>query len=122
FAAGLPSLDADWSPPRRFLELLGALRGEPVPPTTVVFRLAGSPMFPALQQLYDVRYLARLTAGELVLDGLPPTPGPAWFPARAVLAVVGARGIDRRPRAARRRARLSRAGRARAIVGPWVRS
>jgi hypothetical protein len=79
FAAGLPSLDGAWHPTRRFLALLGALRGKPIDPTTMVFKLTRTAMFPALQQLYNVRYVARLGAGG-GLTPQPPTPGPAWFP------------------------------------------
>ncbi|MBA3395184.1 MAG: hypothetical protein H0T89_21225 [Deltaproteobacteria bacterium] len=86
FAAGLPSLDGVWYPPRRFLDLLGALRGRPVPPTMCVFSMTRSAAFPALQQLYNVRYAVTLGRRGGAIQELPETPGPAWFPAR--LAIV----------------------------------
>ena len=82
FAAGLPSLDGVWYPPKRFLVLLGALTGAPVAPTTCVFSLTRSQAFPVLQQLYNVRYLVSVAEGAI--QALPPTPGPAWFPDRVV--------------------------------------
>lgn len=82
FAAQLSSLDGDFNPPRRFLELLGALRGKRVPPTTVVFRLTRSSMFPFLQQLYNVRAVVRVGSTNGTIEELPDTPGPAWFPQR----------------------------------------
>jgi hypothetical protein len=85
FAAGLASLDGDMIPPRRFFALLAALGGRPVPPTTVVWKLTRSRAFPVLQQLYNVRYVVALPSpagtGGSMTDA-PPTPGPAWFPAR----------------------------------------
>ena len=80
YAAGLPSLDGVWYPPKRFLELLGALTGAPVPSTAVVFSLTRSRAFPVLQQLYNVRYIVSVAQGSIRAQ--PPTPGPAWFPTR----------------------------------------
>jgi hypothetical protein len=81
-AARLPSLDGVWYPPRRFLALLAALAGEPVPTTAVVFNLTRSRAFPVLQQLYNVRYLVSVEEGSIRAQ--PTTPGPAWFPTRVV--------------------------------------
>jgi hypothetical protein len=83
FAAGLPSLDGAWYPTHRFLELLAALLGKPVDPTTGVFRLTRTPAFPALQQLYNVRYVVTL-GREAAIEELPPTAGPVWFPRHVV--------------------------------------
>lgn len=80
WAAGLPSLDGVWYPPRRFLDLLAALTGTVIPSTTCVFRLTRSPAFPALQQLYNVRYV--VSVGDGAIRAQPATPGAAWFPAR----------------------------------------
>jgi hypothetical protein len=82
FAAELASLDGDYNPPRRFLELLSALEGKPVPATTVVFVLARSSAFPYLQQLYNVRVAVSMREGRGTIEPLPDTPGPAWFPAQ----------------------------------------
>ncbi len=78
FAARLPSLDGVWYPPRRFLVLLGALSGTPLPSTTCVFDVSHSQWFPALQQLYNVRYIVSPKRGSI--DPLPEPPGAAWFP------------------------------------------
>ena len=80
WAAGLSTLDGVWYPPRRFLDLLGALRGRPAPPTMCVFSLTSSRAFPALQQLYNVKYVVGMKTGEI--QPLPATPGRAWFPTR----------------------------------------
>ena len=82
WAAELPSLDGVWYPPRRFLDLLSALNGKPVPSTTCVFNLTRSRAFPVLQQLYNVRYIVSVADGSILPQ--PATPGPAWFPARVV--------------------------------------
>lgn len=82
WAAELPTLDGVWYPPRRFLELLGALDGRPLPPTTCVFQALGSPSFPILQQLYNVKYIVAFQGGRGGLTLLPATPGGAWFPTR----------------------------------------
>jgi hypothetical protein len=79
FAAGVSSLDGAWFPPRRFLHLLSVTSGEEVPPTTGVFTLTRAREFPVLQQMYNVRYV--LSIKRQTIDELPPTPGPAWFPA-----------------------------------------
>lgn len=80
FAAGLPTLDGVWYPPRRFLELLGTLNGAPLPPTACVFALTRSRAYPVLQQLYNVRYVVSLRDGAL--HPQPDSPGAAWFPRR----------------------------------------
>jgi len=80
WAAGLPSLDGVWYPPRRFLDLLAALTGKPVPSTTCVFSLTRNRAFPVLQQLYNVRYVVSVSDGSILAQ--PATPGAAWFPAR----------------------------------------
>lgn len=82
WAANLPTLDGVWYPPRRFLELLGALDGRPLPPTTCVFTLTQSPSFPIFQQLYNVKYIVAFQRGRAGLSPLPATPGGAWFPTR----------------------------------------
>jgi hypothetical protein len=82
FAAGLSSLDGAWYPTRRFLELLGALAGKPVDPTTYVFQLGRTRSFPVLQQLYNVRY--GLVGDRLI--PLPEPPGPAWFVGAVAIA------------------------------------
>jgi hypothetical protein len=82
FAARLPSLDGVWYPPRRFLALLSAIQGKPLPPTTAVFALGKSRAFRLLQQLYNVTYaVVGLGTGQPSLQRLPETPGAAWFPA-----------------------------------------
>jgi hypothetical protein len=90
FAAGLPSLDGIWYPPKRFLDLLAALSGKPVPPTTCVFELAREPTFAVLQQLYNVRDAIVMQGGSAALEPLPPTLGGAWFPARIATIDDGA--------------------------------
>ena len=85
WAANLPALDGVWYPPRRFLDLLGALNGRPLPPTTCVFQLTEDPSFPILQQLYNVKYIVAFQRGRGGLTPLPPTPGAAWFPTRVAL-------------------------------------
>jgi hypothetical protein len=88
FAAALPSLDGVWYPPKRFLELLAALTGKPVAPTTCVFSLTRSRAFPVLQQLYNVKHVVSVADGSLREQ--PPTPGAAWFPRRVVMIDRGA--------------------------------
>jgi hypothetical protein len=123
FAAGLPSLDGVWYPPKRFLELLAALTGAPVPATTCVFSLTRSAAFPVLQQLYNVRYLVSVAEGSI--QALAPTPGPAWFPGRVVTIEHPAdmadalRGVDLRATLAATGWMLrAEAGRAPAFSGP----
>jgi len=82
WASHLSSLDGVWYPPRRFLDLLGALGGAKLSPSTCVFQLAGSPMFPVLQRLYNVRYFVKREGTSWTMQRLPPTAGPAWFPSR----------------------------------------
>lgn len=82
FAAGLSSLDGAWYPTRRFLALLSALTGKPIDSTVGIFQLTSSRAFPVLQQLYNVRYTLAFSDARLVLQALPETPGPAWFPSR----------------------------------------
>ncbi len=83
FAAGLPSLDGMWYPPRRFLELLSAIQGKPLPATVAVFKLGRTRPFRILQQLYNVRFaIVGLGTEASAVQSLPPTPGPAWFPSR----------------------------------------
>lgn len=100
FAAGLPSLDGVWYPPKRFLELLAALTGAPVPATTCVFNLTRSRAFPVLQQLYNVRYIVSVAEGSIRAQ--PATPGPAWFPDRVATIeqpaelAAALRGVDLR--------------------------
>jgi len=84
FAAGLPSLDGAWYPTRRFLELLGALTGKPLEPTTGVFQLTRSRSFPILQQLYNVKYQLDVKTGSIAR--YPEPPGPAWFVARIAIS------------------------------------
>ena len=88
WAAGLPSIDGVWYPPRRFLDLLGALSGAPLPPTTCVFQLTDDPHFPVLQQLYNVHYVVTL-APRKGLGRPPAPPGPAWFPRQVEIAEPG---------------------------------
>jgi hypothetical protein len=76
FAAGLPSLDGVWFPPRRFIELLGGLWDAPLPPTAAEFDLRSRKGFDILTQLYNVRYIAT-PSGDLT--PLAMTNGAAWF-------------------------------------------
>jgi hypothetical protein len=82
FAAGLPSIDGVWYPPKRFLVLLSQLDGRELPPTTSVFRNGGGrASFPVLQQLYNIRaLLLGVGTDHARVQVLPPTPGAAWFP------------------------------------------
>jgi hypothetical protein len=82
FAAELSTLDGDMVPPKRFLELLAAVTGRPVPPTTCVFDLTRSSGFPVLQQLYNVTHVVSVASGTGSIQALPETAGPAWFPSR----------------------------------------
>src|SRR5262249_19698042 len=109
FAAQLSSLDGNFNPPRRFLELIGALRGKPMPPVVVVIRALGSSAFPVLQQLYNVHAVVESRPGSSQREAsccdhegsgssrreasccdhegssieiLADTPGAAWFPAQ----------------------------------------
>jgi hypothetical protein len=89
WAARLSSLDGVWYPPRRFIELLGALDGRELSPTTCVFELTRSrPTFELLQQLYNVRAVVGRDAQGWKIQELPETPGPAWFP--TTLSTLGA--------------------------------
>jgi hypothetical protein len=100
WAAELSSIDGLWYPPRRFLELLGAFNGTTVDPTTCVFHFAHTRVFTLLQQLYNVRY--EVSVARRSIRALPPTPGPAWFPARVVAVdrademIAALRGADLR--------------------------
>jgi len=86
FAARLPSIDGFWFPPKRYLSLLSAIAGKPLPATTSVFWYSRQRSFPLLQQLYNVRYLVRGLAGAApTIEELPATPGPAWFPSELVV-------------------------------------
>jgi arylsulfatase A-like enzyme len=85
-AARMPSIDGVWYPPPRFLALLSALDGKPLPPTTAVFWYSRTRHFPLLQQLYNVRYIVRGLAGAApTIEELPATPGAAWFPSELVV-------------------------------------
>ena len=92
WAADLGSLDGVWYPPRRFLALLSALKGRPVPVTTCVFQLARDPTFRVLQQLYNVQLGVAFTPQGLALESLPTTNGAAWFPARVTTGDAAAFG------------------------------
>ncbi|MDB4963025.1 MAG: hypothetical protein JWP01_3024 [Myxococcales bacterium] len=95
FAARLPSLDGIWYPSRRFLDLLSAIQGEPLPATTAVFAFGKSPTFRILQQLYNVRLrFTGLGTDHPSLDPLPRTPGAAWFPARIEVIDRPAQMVD----------------------------
>jgi hypothetical protein len=81
FAARLPSIDGVWYPPRRFLDLLAAARGRPVPPMMSIYNLSGGPQFGLLQQLYNVRVaITGLGTEHAAIESLPEPPGAAWFP------------------------------------------
>jgi hypothetical protein len=80
WAAELSSLDGVWYPPRRFLDLLSAVGGKPLPSTTCVFYFGHGREFALFQQLYNVRY--EVSVARRSISPLPPTPGAAWFPAR----------------------------------------
>jgi arylsulfatase A-like enzyme len=109
-AARLPSIDGIWYPPPRFLWLLSTLTGRPLPATTAVFRLSRSPQFPILQQLYNVRASVRgLASGTPEFHALPPTPGPAWFPATISTAAHPGVMLDELRTAHDLRATLTRA-------------
>ncbi len=85
FAARVPSVDGIWYPPRRFLDLLSAYDGKPLPITTAVFRLSRNRAFPLIATLYNVRLAVRgLGSAEPKLEVLPAPAGPAWFPERVV--------------------------------------
>jgi hypothetical protein len=86
WAAGLSSLDGDFNPTRRFLQLLSALGGKPVPATTVVFALTRDSTFPILQQLYNVHYLVSVAGDQGSIQELAATPGAAWFPEHVEVA------------------------------------
>lgn len=90
FAADLGSLDGVWYPPKRFLALLSALSGRPVPATACVFDLFEHAGFPILQQLYNVRYLIDMS--DHVLRALPAPAGAAWFP-REIAVIDEPRGM-----------------------------
>jgi hypothetical protein len=79
WAARLPSLDGVWYPPRRFLDLLSALDGKPLPSTTCAFQLGTSSRFDVLQQLYNVRYVIVPKADHSSLVRAPDSRA-AWFP------------------------------------------
>jgi hypothetical protein len=85
FAARLPSIDGVWYPPRRFVSLLSALNGRPLPPTMSVYRLSRSAYFPVLQQLYNVRAVVRGLGTPNPTFGAVETLGAAWFPSRIEL-------------------------------------
>jgi hypothetical protein len=100
WAAELSSLDGVWYPPRRFLDLLGAVTGTVMPPTTCVFEFGHGREFTLFQQLYDVRY--EVSVAGRSIRALPPTPGAAWFPARVATIdrpdqmIAALRGADLR--------------------------
>jgi hypothetical protein len=80
YAAGLSSIDGDFNPPRRFIELIGALQGRRLPSSTMVFELARSPAFPILQQLYNIRHALVFSAAGTSFVPAPSPPGSAWLP------------------------------------------
>ncbi len=86
FAAGLSSLDGYGIPTRRFASLLFALRGQRYEPTAIFFKIpAADPAFPVLRELYDVRASVSLRQrGQLTIEPLGTTAGPAWFSASVV--------------------------------------
>jgi hypothetical protein len=92
WAADLSTLDGVWYPPRRFLELLSAIKGRAVPATACVFGFAHDGAFRVLQQMYDVRVALAFKPGGVALDPLPRTNGAAWFPARVEVAPPDAIG------------------------------
>jgi hypothetical protein len=90
FAAGLPTLDGAWFPTRRFLALLSALRGSPMPSTAGVFDLTRERYFPLLADLYDVHYVLDMSHA---LHARPGAIRKAWVPAEvAVVADTDAIG------------------------------
>ncbi len=92
WAADLSSLDGVWYPPRRFLDLLSAIKGRAVPETACVFAFAHDGAFPALQQLYDVEVALAFQPTGIELSHLPPTNGAAGFPARVEVGGADALG------------------------------
>lgn len=100
WAAELSSIDGVWYPPRRFLALLAAASGRPLDSTICVFQFGRGPAFPVFQQLYNVRH--EVSVADRSIRALPPTPGPAWFPARVAAIdrpdemIAALRGADLR--------------------------
>ncbi len=80
FAAGLSSIDGDFNPPRRFIELIGALQGRTIPSSSVVFELGRNPGFPILSRLYNIRYALVFAGGGSTLQPTSDANGPAWLP------------------------------------------
>jgi hypothetical protein len=83
-AGGLSSLDGYYFPQRRFVELVGATRGQPYQPNSLLMRFPPDRLSSqALFQLYDVAW--RLDEGGRV-SPLGTTAGPAWFASRFIRA------------------------------------
>lgn len=82
-AAGVSSLDGYLNPPRRFLSLVAALDGVPPDYTVNSFRFApAAASFRALQPLYNEVLRATGVPGQMTIERLGPTAGPAWFSTR----------------------------------------
>jgi hypothetical protein len=83
FASGLSSLDAYSFPPRRFVQLYWALRGEKYEPSSVLLRSPSAASWaPALYQLFNVAWLVEAARDQkLTVRPLAVTAGSAWFSA-----------------------------------------
>lgn len=82
-AAGISSLNGYLNPPRRFIALVAALDGVAPDYTVNSFRFArDSASLRALAPLYNESLRVSGVPGDMHVEPLAPTAGPAWFAAR----------------------------------------
>lgn len=82
-AAGISSLNGYLNPPRRFIALIAALDGVAPDYTVNSFRFArDSASLRALAPIYNESFRVSGVPGDMHVEPLAPTAGPAWFAAR----------------------------------------
>lgn len=80
FATRVSTLDGNWIPPRRFLQLEAALRHREAHPATVYWSFQPDHEgYETLRNLFNVSFIVRTTTQPPKVESLGPTMGPAWF-------------------------------------------
>jgi len=80
YSMDVSTVDGYWAPPRRFMELDGALKNQPVDPTGGPFQTTPeSPDYAVLKQLYNLAFRVQNQNGRIIVTNTGPTLGEAWF-------------------------------------------